>query len=361
MYKIEDIKSVHLEITQNCQAACSMCDRSENGKGLNRHLNLDELTLADIKKIFDPSFIAQLNSLQICGNHGDPIIARDLLEIVQYFRENNGRVFISINTNAGARPAEWWSQLAKVLGNEGRVIFSVDGLEDTNHLYRQNVSWPNVELAMHSFIKAGGRARWDFLVFAHNEHQIAQAEELSKLWGFEKFILKKSARFITSHSLERKSEHQSVNRQGERTHLIKEPVNDILKNQALQTHGKIESQYGSIDNFYDQAEISCKVQKEKSIYVSAEGLVLPCCWTAGRMYKWWHANPNVEQVWTFINKAGGKDALNAKKGGIAGVFKTGIFQEIEQSWQKHSCADGKLKVCAVKCGVGFDLVAAQYK
>ena len=43
--------------------------------------------------------------------------------------------------------------------------FSVDGLEETNHLYRQGVKWEHVERNMKAFINAGGRARWDYLIF----------------------------------------------------------------------------------------------------------------------------------------------------------------------------------------------------
>ena len=61
-----------------------------------------------------------------------------------------------MNTNAGARDEAWWSELANTFGRSGAVIFSVDGLRDTNHLYRQNVVWDNVERSMRAFIGAGG-------------------------------------------------------------------------------------------------------------------------------------------------------------------------------------------------------------
>ena len=56
MYNYEDIKSIHLEVTQNCQAACPMCDRNMNGVGINPHINLDELSLVDCMNIFSPMF-----------------------------------------------------------------------------------------------------------------------------------------------------------------------------------------------------------------------------------------------------------------------------------------------------------------
>ena len=78
------------------------------------------------------------------------------------------------------------------------------------------------------------------------------------------------------------------------------------------------------------------------------------------MYKWWHKDPKVEQIWQYIDKAGGKDKLNAKFG-IEKVFASGIFDDIKNSWNQSSCHDGKLKVCAMKCGVEWDPYAEQFK
>ena len=35
MYDYKDIRAIHLEVTQNCQAACPMCDRNMRGEGIN--------------------------------------------------------------------------------------------------------------------------------------------------------------------------------------------------------------------------------------------------------------------------------------------------------------------------------------
>jgi len=43
------------------------------------------------------------------------------------------------------------------------------------------------------------------------------------------------------------------------------------------------------------------------------------------------------------------------------VFDTGIFDNIQDSWDKQSIADGKLKVCSMKCGKEFDPFAEQFK
>ena len=44
MYNYDDIRQIHLEVTQNCQASCPMCDRNQNGGKINPHINLDELS-----------------------------------------------------------------------------------------------------------------------------------------------------------------------------------------------------------------------------------------------------------------------------------------------------------------------------
>lgn len=359
MYTVNDIKELHLEITQRCQAACSMCDRNMSGGQLNPHLKLDELTIQDIKNIFSPDFIAQLNAIQLCGNHGDPIIAEDTLEVLEYFRNHNPNMWISMNTNAGARDKDWWATLAKIINRKGNVIFSVDGLEDTNHLYRQNVQWKIVERSMHSFIEAGGRARWDFIVFDFNEYQVEEARQLSVHWGFEKFIVKKSSRWLTGLKSDPKESHQAVNKKGQHTIEIRKP-SDKFQNTVLKGQTSLIEKHGSMNNYYDAAEIECRVKKTGSIYLSAEGLVLPCCWTAGRMYKWWVEDYKSEQVWDFIDRAGGKDAINAKLVGLENVFASGIFDDIEASWDKPNCASGKLKVCAMKCSKEFDVVGSQY-
>jgi len=354
MYKYSDIRQIHLEVTQKCNASCPMCDRNQNGGDINPHINLDELTLQDCQKIFEPEFIQQLDAMYMCGNLGDPIIAKDTIKIFEYFRDHNEHMWLSMNTNGGARDREWWQMLARILRKPAVVIFSVDGLADTNHLYRQGVIWEHVEMNMRAFIEAGGRARWDFLVFEHNQHQIEEARALAESWGVERFVTKKTARFVTANA-KPKENHQAVNRKGEKTQELKKPTEEYQNAAAKKLPDLIEK-YGTIEDYTSKVPIECKVKKDNSLFVSAEGLLLPCCWTAGRMYKWWLENPYKEQIWGYINQAGGKSSINAKKVGMKAVFETGIFDSIEKSFTNN-----RMRVCALKCGVELDLVKSQYE
>ena len=365
MYDHTQIEEVHLEITQRCNAACPMCDRNENGGAVNQHIRNDEqeLSLEDCMDIFTPDFIKQLKVMYMCGNLGDPISASDTLEVFRYFRKHNPNIWLSMNTNSGAKKPEWWEELAKVIGRKGAVIFSVDGLENTNHLYRQNVRWEFVERNMKAFIAAGGRARWDYLIFEHSECDVERAEQLAKEWGVEKFMKKKTGRFISSITNKSKETHQATDRKGNEKQNLAKPKKEEYQNLALLKQKEIEKTYGSMMDYYNQASIKCKVaqnDKNKSMFVTAEGLIMPCCWTAGRMYKWWHKDPKVEQIWDFIDAAGGKEMLNAKYFGIQGVFDSGIMRNIQSSWKLKSIKEGKLGVCAMKCGTEFDPYAEQF-
>jgi MoaA/NifB/PqqE/SkfB family radical SAM enzyme len=359
MYSYNEITTVHLEVTQRCQASCPMCDRNENGGVDNKHITNAELTLEDCKRIFKPEFIRQLKTMYMCGNLGDPIMARDTLEIFNYFREHNPAMWLSMNTNAGAKNSTWWYALAKTFGRNGAVIFSIDGLADTNHMYRQGVNWNNVYRNAKAFIAAGGRARWDYLIFQHNEHQVDEAEELSQTMGFERFQKKKSGRFITAHNIS-KDAHQAKNRKGEDTAVIAKPEQESNQNTALTKQSEIEKTYGSMREYYDSCTVKCKVAEEKNIFITAEGLLMPCCWTAGRMYKWWHDDYRVEQIWDHIDAAGGKDAINTITNGLETVMQGQLLNSIQASWDKTSLTEGKLGVCAMKCGSEFDPFRAQF-
>ena len=74
------------------------------------------------------------------------------------------------------------------------------------------------------------------------------------------------------------------------------------------------------------------------------------------MYKWYWP-PEYAQIWNLIDK----DKLNIKKTSLEQIFKSGIFDSIKDTWSKPSCKDGKLKVCALKCGKELDQFGDQFK
>ncbi len=388
LYRYNEVKTLHLEITAACNASCPMCARNINGGEVNPQLPQTELSIENIKQMFDPRFVTQLDRVYMCGNYGDPVAAKDTLEVFTYFREYNPNIHLSMHTNGSAKRPEWWAELARIIGRKGHVVFSLDGLEDTNHLYRQGTVWANIMKNAQTFINAGGRARWDYIVFAHNEHQVEAAEQLSKDMGFERFQFKKSARFFSMSSGVTKEMHQAANRKGMATTLLQAPTNPKYRNSALDELSKIAKSEAPVkflpsrvvdipklsaqkfstdpakkkpmEKYWDEVPIKCKVAEEKSLYISAEGIVQPCCWTAGQMYVWYWS-PKGGQIWDLIDQVG-KDNLNATKVPLRDIVDGLYFQDlVPNSWNKSSCAEGKLAVCAKTCGTKHDAFSEQFK
>ena len=237
----QPVKVLHIESTDACNAACPQCGR-ETDLTFDKN-NLHHLTVDQIKDIFDEDTICNLDKMFICGNYGDPAAGKHTLEIFQYFRSINPNITLGMNTNGGLRSTDWWQELAGILNQpKDYVVFSIDGLADTNHIYRINVKWNKVLENAKAFIDAGGSAHWDMLVFEHNQHQVDSAEYTASIYGFKWFRAKVSKRHTVT------------------------PI------------AFLHPPTGWKDPMVNTGNIECHALKESSIYVSAKGIVYPCCW-----------------------------------------------------------------------------------
>jgi MoaA/NifB/PqqE/SkfB family radical SAM enzyme len=242
MLKLRDIKVLHLEPTDVCQAACALCARETDTnfkKDRQHHLTMDQ-----ILRVFDQEKIRQLDKMFMCGNYGDPAAGKHTLDIFQEFRKINPNIVLGMNTNGGLQTTFWWYELAKIMNqSQDYVVFSIDGLESTNATYRQNVVWNKVMSNARSFIEAGGSAHWDMLVYQHNQHEVDECEQLARTLGFKWFRAKVSKRGFT----------------------------DKLKFPTGWNPSQLQS-----------AQVRCHALTEQSTYIDAQGRESPCCWLGSR-------------------------------------------------------------------------------
>lgn len=235
----ETVRVLHIEPTDVCQAECPLCAR-ETDSMFNKNIK-HWLTVPEIKRILPEKLIYRLDKMFMCGNYGDPAANDESLQIFSYFRQVNSSIVLGMNTNGGLQHHYWWARLANVLYKPtDYVVFSIDGLEDTNHIYRKNVSWNRVIKNVESFIAAGGNAQWDMLVYEHNEHQVYACEQLAKEMGFKWF----------------------------RTKVSKRPSNVAW----------LKSPKGYSSPVVEHGQIDCFRNNDSSLYLSAKGKFYPCCW-----------------------------------------------------------------------------------
>jgi MoaA/NifB/PqqE/SkfB family radical SAM enzyme len=303
-----------------------MCPRRINGGVINPLIQLEEISLTQFKEWLPVDFLKQLNSLFMCGNLGDPIVAKDCLEIFKYIKEVNPSLFTSMHTNGSARTTSWWSELAKVCD---RVVFGIDGLEDTHHLYRIDTDWHKIIENAKAYISNGGKAHWNMLVFAHNEHQIESCEQMSKHLGFELFTMKHTTRF-----------------QNEKFHVLDnsgKTINILYPTEFSKKFTKLVQ-----DNISDCAPvIDCKALKYKQIYVAASGNVSPCCWLSFD-----HVLHKQDTRIDYMDKIDMFPNLN--KQSLSDIFASNYFNLIEQTWGKEPLTE-----CSKQCGK-FDKLNAQF-
>lgn len=231
-------KVLHVEPTDVCQLACPLCAR-ETDPAFNKALK-HHLTVEQIKDKFNIHFIQQLDKMFMCGNYGDPAAGAHTMDIYKYFRSVNPTITLGMNTNGGLQTKKWWTHLGKLL-NQPRdyVVFSIDGLADTNHIYRKNSNWGKLIANATAFIDGGGYAHWDMLVYAHNQHQVDQCAEFAQSLGFTWFRAKVSKRpYING----------------------------------------LEFPVGWQDPKQETGPIQCIAVQEQSTYIDAQGRVSPCGW-----------------------------------------------------------------------------------
>ena len=379
-----DVGVMHLELTSRCNLLCPMCGRTTGMDGDNVKLKKrDDLDLTDT----DPKVIQQAledmkpflpNHVFINGNYGDPIMYPYLLEVVKMCKDI-GVAQVTLSTNGSAQTEAWWIELASIMRKPDKVIFAIDGLEDTNHLYRVNSKWNIIMRNAKAFIANGGIARWDFIGFAHNEHQIDEARQLAEDMGFVKFRYKKSNRYvIPTHyegeeveAIETKKEltfvakqHVAKNKkkiESKTTEQKEKALATILaepKKTKSNTTNKVDDvikKHKGFDNYVKMTDISCQTKRDKSIFIDYQGKVWPCCWQGHYYSKIGHDMATPRRIEDNKNmwERYGEDFNDLSKHSLFDILKTPYFaNDLVASWETNS--DERLWICGKTCGKELD-------
>jgi MoaA/NifB/PqqE/SkfB family radical SAM enzyme len=277
-----------------------------------------ELTLKEFTSIFTPSILSQIKYLLFCGHTGDPIYARDFLEIVNYVKTNSA-TRIEIVTNGSYKDPEWWTQLGSLLDQDDGVVFSIDGWDDeSNNQYRVNSNWDSIMLAIGTLRNAGScYINWSTIYFAFNQHKINHIAQLAERAGCDTFQLVKSAKF------------------GER-YLVNgvdplQPTADFVSDDN--NYKREKKVFGRDDPFIiEQTKIVHPWAKclngAKELNVTVEGYVYPCGWF----------NTGYQEN-AFADKY--KSKINAKTRNLKDILEDPVWNELTKEFN--------LEICNIKC------------
>lgn len=266
------IFTLQLEITSHCNAACPHCPRTNSLGELNvvpEHWDSEK-----ILKNLELDKLTSLTHVIIEGDNGDPLMHPNIDRIVKAFVDHPANPHIFLYTNGSIRNNAWWSTFIK--SDKLSVIFSIDGLADTNSIYRINTNFDKIISNASSYINAGGKLFWKFIVFEHNQHQMDQAIQLSKELGFTKIFF----RLPIKSRFEGKTLWPIV-KNGVTLGYLKYPNTEIIDLNLIAERPVEQPVEQLIVTFLKKLKSGlnsiCQNLNTGHIYITASGFVIPCC------------------------------------------------------------------------------------
>lgn len=255
------IRQVHFELSSRCNAACQLCPRhtvTENEYHKSQRLKESDLSLHIIKDLIRHPRLKNCKTWLLCGNLGEPMMHPDVVEIVNALFGENPLSWVTMHTNGGIGNTDMWRALGETLrAPRSKVIFSIDGLADTNHIYRRNVLWDTVMRNASAFISAGGTAIWKYIDFAYNHEQISDARSLAKTMRFSQFAVDKNS----SAPLEPRADLEYTVKVAPASSTMPVEFDILAFNESLR----------------QETTLNCEHLRDGSIYIDAQARVWPCC------------------------------------------------------------------------------------
>ncbi|MEM8698430.1 MAG: radical SAM protein [Pseudomonadota bacterium] len=320
MFSTERPYTFHIELTDKCNARCPMCPRTNhlNHCRPNPVVENVELSPTDFRTHFTPEFCKRTEKVILGGAYGDPLASTGLLEIVEHLTEHG--VAVAIATNGSLRKPDWWARMGRAMARTGSVLeLHIDGLEDTNALYRIGTDYRKIIENAKAFIATGARAEWHFILFRHNQHQVEEARRRAGLLGFAGFVLIDSIRFGP---------------EGRFGYQRPDGTEAVLE--APDLTGRVPADLPKGKPAAPGAWIDCKSARRNSPYISAHGQVSACCWMTG----------SAEEA-GFLSDCGlAPERFNIRNRPLAEIMADEPFASLfNKAWQQD-----RLTTCRIKCG-----------
>ena len=357
------ITEYQLEITTYCNAACPQCPRNIQGGPVNPYMPLVHLDRCAIDAAFSVEHCKSLRQIFFCGSYGDPIMHPDFLDILQDFRRKNPTLWLYFHTNGGVHDENYWGEIARIMNGYGQIDFGFDGLEDTLHLYRRNVKYATAMRNALAFIRAGGRAQWNYIVFKHNEHQVEQARALSQEYGFFNFLARKTGRFYDHKNETAYKNWPVLDKNKNIEYCLEEPTLEEWRNPSVQKIEVIKKMHGSFRKYLELTDVQCDALLGNKVVITAEGLVLPCNFFEHNMYdarfrdsampgahESSFTGPGRIQVKAFVEQY--KNELDINNKSLEDIFQSNFWTELVDRWS----GSNKIMECAMTCGEKFTKV-----
>ena len=212
---------------------------------------------------------------------------------------------------------------------------------DEEHYQKDNVKldttdWNKLKQNYTAYNQAGGNSTWQFIVFEHNEHQLAEIESNYQAWGFN------SIKIINSN---RKNPQIKIDNSTKKKY-IQHDINNKIKNTSI--NKKIPSFSPKKDTIFPKKDtIFCKALEKNSIikrslFITAHGFVTPCCWMGTDRSLKEGASSFAQGMSPEIHSIYSQDS-------ITDILNSQYFSQLQSAWHNRSYI-----TCNEKCSTAHN-------
>lgn len=187
---VEEVKSFPylfvFEVTNVCNLKCPFC---LTGKGISGGRDVKHMGFDEAKKILDE--VGDYIYLVQLYTWGEPLLNKDIYKIIEYAKGKN--IFVMLSTNATVMNEQNNRRLIE--SGLDYVMVAIDGGSDeTYRQYRVGGEYSKVFENVKNLLSQKTSlgidipfVEWQFIVFRHNEHEVANTEALAYEIGVNKF------------------------------------------------------------------------------------------------------------------------------------------------------------------------------
>lgn len=249
-----------VDIGNICNLRCPLCPTGRGDKGASKGF----MKLREFKSIIDELGLF-LTHLEL-HNWGEPLLNKELVDMVQYAKDRHIPTVISTNLNVlDQNTAE-----ALISTRIDKILISCDGTsQETYARYRVGGDFDRVLSNLHLLLDAKKKLKNDytslrllFHVFKHNEHEIGKIKELAKHLNVDLLI------------------------DPMRTDMGKEifeKVEDAIERDKAWIPENPEYSFYDLNAQVKKRYVPCR-QLWKMALINWDGSVLPCCHIYGEQY-----------------------------------------------------------------------------
>ncbi len=260
--KVAYPSTIMIELTNHCNLSCTICPREyKYGKEMNKGM----MDIEEAKKIIDEVW-PYLDSIGLTGM-GETFIYKQLEEVVDYIKNKNRGIIISVSTNAVL--PNFIEKVKKLIGKIDTIQISIDGLDNVYNSIRLGADFEQLNNNIRILAKLAYNSSTDIMLnmvvtkenYKHMPDLVKYADKVGvKYLDFTLFNLAS----VTNYSIDYYSFYESIDFLkilSELEIVIQNTKNVIVTERNFKT-----------DNSFQKCPFPWT-----HFYITQDGYVPPCC------------------------------------------------------------------------------------